>query len=153
MTLLFGLQQDSSRLLQQLQSTQSALAAMKENSYKQEYESMRARLAKMTPIVLPRKNQYPTPQTTATPGEEKADPTKAVDDESSLPQLQTLMRRCHSLKAQINTELVSPQVIRLEKKRSTAAEATVAELMARRARTQRLVAEAEALQLEVAHLR
>ncbi len=143
---------ESPRLQQQLRTMQSALMAMQEGAYAREYDDMRRRLAKMKPIDLPKSKC----SALDSQGEEEEDEGREKSDkpkEEELPELLSLMRRARSLRGEVNAELVGPKVVRLEEKRTTAKEATVAELVGRRARREGLERRAEELEADVARLK
>ena len=109
---------DSPMLLKQNQCLQMAILSAKEECYRRQGEDMKQRLAKMTPLVVPKKlvrgvDIAPSAMSPESPACEKRDISK-----EETPSLDELIRKVGNLRQKIDTALVSASVVDLSSKQA-----------------------------------
>ena len=162
---------DSPMLLRQNRDLQMAMICVKEESYRRQGEELRNRLAKMKPLIVPKKlvrgisanvraneGQVVSPES---PASEKRDISK-----EDTPSLDELIRKVGNLRQKIDTALVSVNVIDLSDKSNKSvikqrkedvdlmslAGSGRKDLVLKQLREKQLKDEAEQLRLEVVRL-
>ncbi len=147
-------------LLQRLQGMQSALVTLKENSYRQQGDDMKQRMAKMKPLRLPKRSLAAAAAAATPSGDEKQDLSKEAESvaaaaagANSSAEVIELMKRANHLKTALDNALLSSSSVPVDLKKRTCSEEAAAALLTRRTKQRLLEEEAARLQLEVARLK